>query len=136
MAKQSPIAETPGSVPSKTTGPEESVAKVTGSQTRFSPPPLPTAFTPPASCDSRDLTWVSTNTGTVLKKELLYQSFQGSTLVTTGTECFPPGFQWTGSDTEPFYFSPGACPSGYTDGGGSIVQASGSLDYESFCCPR
>lgn len=134
--------------PARTPAPGPNVVQRQASTTEFSPPPMPTGWAPPTSCNSRGYTYVNQNGGTYLVLGEVYYTFQGSRQMTAGTECSPPG--WMGGDATiipggVFYYSPGVCPSGWTDAGGDYTlytssvnyySTFSSMDWQSFCCPR
>ena len=91
-----------------------SVAQQTTTPTGLS---LTTLFTPPPSC-----TDIITRAGT--------NFWQGGKEQTGDPDCYPPNFYSIYGS----YYSPGICPSGWSNGGSHATIAGSIMD--ALCCPQ
>jgi hypothetical protein len=99
--------------------------------TTTAPPPLTTTFTPSPWCLT-DLYLLSTKEPSGEDCPNGYCSWTHLGPSSSASACFPTGWGPTS------YFSPGLCPSGYTEGcGRSLTTVDGSItEYRATCCPR
>ena len=89
------------------------------------PPPLTTIFTPPSSCSSH-WTYEASSFNSVPGGILL----QNAVPFPIDTDCFPPGFDNNGRESQTQIFSPGHCPVGY----GTPAQYSNGMTTTFICC--
>ncbi|OJJ42458.1 hypothetical protein ASPZODRAFT_137270 [Penicilliopsis zonata CBS 506.65] len=94
--------------------------------------PLTTTFTPPAACttDIHFIEYVDGNnffSAVSTTAEILYYMSLGPE---DWSSCFPSGYATSS------YFSPGICPSGYTQDGFSYITLDGNVETRATCCPE
>ncbi|KAK2046239.1 hypothetical protein LZ31DRAFT_630050 [Colletotrichum somersetense] len=86
---------------------------------------LTTTFTPPASCTSTGIVYITR----IESRDTKYYFLQGQNI--KSTECFPSGYD----PRRTAFYEPGICPSGYTGACTRIETLQGKIETAVTCCP-